>query len=298
MSPIRGTRFKCLVRENFDLCAACEAAKVETYPSIKLLVQPAPAAPAAPAAPVPASTQGERAYHPALHGHGHNHGRGWRERFRNHVAREHPWRPFMEAAANIAESLSAATAAGDAASAGTDAAAGAGSACNPSPCNAAAYDLAADEEIVADVLRESMKDAGRDSNACVGAGTNASACNCPARLCCRFVRHLTHADGTEVTAGEQFFKTWRVRNDGAHAWPEGSALQFQSGDFLDHVCSDLPLAKAGEEVDISVALIAPEAEGRYTTYFRISAPDGKLFGQRVWCDVHVVPKQAPKEATV
>ena len=48
--------------------------------------------------------------------------------------------------------------------------------------------------------------------------TNATAAGSrPAHLCCRFLCHLTHADGTEVTAGEQFFKTWRVRNDGAYA---------------------------------------------------------------------------------
>lgn len=38
----------------------------------------------------------------------------------------------------------------------------------------------------------------------------------------------------------------------------------------------------GEEMDISVPLVAPNAPGRYTAYFRLAGPEGKKFGQRVW----------------
>jgi len=35
MSPIRGDRFKCTVRHDYDLCATCEAYKVQPFPMIK-----------------------------------------------------------------------------------------------------------------------------------------------------------------------------------------------------------------------------------------------------------------------
>lgn len=36
MSPIRGNRFKCTVRHDYDLCASCEAHKVQPFPMIKI----------------------------------------------------------------------------------------------------------------------------------------------------------------------------------------------------------------------------------------------------------------------
>ena len=110
----------------------------------------------------------------------------------------------------------------------------------------------------------------------------------------RFVRDITSPDGTQVPAaagGTQFLKTWRIRNDGDVAWPAQSVPTFSGGDVLEHVVvtSEVPSADPGEEVDISVAIIAPEAEGRYVIYFRICTPQGQLFGQRFWCDFRVVP---------
>jgi len=35
-NPITGIRYKCAVRENFDLCENCEAANIQPYPMIKI----------------------------------------------------------------------------------------------------------------------------------------------------------------------------------------------------------------------------------------------------------------------
>lgn len=37
IGPIIGNRFKCTVRENFDLCSTCESSKVSPYPLIKIV---------------------------------------------------------------------------------------------------------------------------------------------------------------------------------------------------------------------------------------------------------------------
>ena len=72
----------------------------------------------------------------------------------------------------------------------------------------------------------------------------------------RFVRHVTCPDGTLVPPSVPFCKTWRVRNDGKIAWPEGSVLVHSSGDQLTY---EEPVALEtlpgpGEEVDITVNL--------------------------------------------
>jgi hypothetical protein len=46
--------------------------------------------------------------------------------------------------------------------------------------------------------------------------------------------------------------------------------------------------ESNQEVDVSVSLVAPAHPGRYTGYWRLVAPDGRKFGQRVWVSI-VVP---------
>ena len=72
----------------------------------------------------------------------------------------------------------------------------------------------------------------------------------------RFVRHVTCPDGSLVPPSVPFCKTWRVRNDGKIAWPEGSVLVHSSGDQLTY---EEPVALEtlpgpGEEVEITVNL--------------------------------------------
>lgn len=72
----------------------------------------------------------------------------------------------------------------------------------------------------------------------------------------RFVRHVTCPDGTLVPPSVPFCKTWRVRNDGKIAWPEGSVLVHSSGDQLTYEESAAleTLPGPGEEVDITINL--------------------------------------------
>merc|ERR1719498_1080313 len=45
----------------------------------------------------------------------------------------------------------------------------------------------------------------------------------------------------------------------------------------------------GEEVDVSVDLVAPQEHGRYVGYWRLTGPMGrKKWGQRFWTHIHVV----------
>merc|ERR1719267_368130 len=55
----------------------------------------------------------------------------------------------------------------------------------------------------------------------------------------------------------------------------------------------------GEEVDVSVDLVAPQEHGRYVGYWRLTGPMGrKKWGQRVWAHIHVVdPHAEPQPPT-
>jgi hypothetical protein len=71
----------------------------------------------------------------------------------------------------------------------------------------------------------------------------------------RFVRHISCPDSTLVPPGVPFCKTWRVRNDGKCAWPEGATLVHSGGDQLSFEALPMDSFPApGEERDISVTI--------------------------------------------
>lgn len=113
------------------------------------------------------------------------------------------------------------------------------------------------------------------------------------RLVARFAKDVTVPDGTQIAANTPFVKTWRLRNEGA-AWPAGCVLRFL-GKKSDKMGSSetVPLPVEGAvapnaEVDVSVNLVAPSKPGRYTGYWKMTTPEGRKFGQRVWASI-VVP---------
>jgi len=104
----------------------------------------------------------------------------------------------------------------------------------------------------------------------------------------RFVKDVTLPDGTQVLPGQNLVKTWRFRNEGSVPWPADARLIFIShkSDRLgapDFVEIATPVAP-GQEIDVSVPLVAPQRPGRYSAFFRLCAPQsqGRKFGQRVW----------------
>eukprot|EP01116_Phalansterium_solitarium_P017993 TRINITY_DN4597_c0_g1_i1.p1 TRINITY_DN4597_c0_g1~~TRINITY_DN4597_c0_g1_i1.p1 ORF type:complete len:410 (+),score=115.77 TRINITY_DN4597_c0_g1_i1:763-1992(+) len=107
----------------------------------------------------------------------------------------------------------------------------------------------------------------------------------------RFVADVTVPDGSIVAASARFTKVWRMRNESASNWPDGAALTFVGGDKLGLVDSvPAPSPPAQQDADFAVEMVAPNLPGRYVSYWRLVAPDGTRFGQRVWLDI-VVPHQ-------
>ncbi len=105
----------------------------------------------------------------------------------------------------------------------------------------------------------------------------------PTRLPClraRFVADVTVPDGTEISAGEPFTKTWRLKNEGSCPWDAGFGVVFDSGDrmqapdFVPLPATVLP----GQTVDVSVTLTAPQNPGTYRGNFKLRSADGRVFG--------------------
>lgn len=116
----------------------------------------------------------------------------------------------------------------------------------------------------------------------------------------RFVNDVTIFDGTEMSSGTPFTKIWRMRNNGTDKWPEATCLCLVGGDAISKHDS-VPVGEAGpgEEVDVSVDMVAPSKPGRYVSYWRLTLPNGRRFGHRVWCQINVTndPTSAPRGET-
>lgn len=90
----------------------------------------------------------------------------------------------------------------------------------------------------------------------------------------------TVPDGTHLQPGQAFQKTWTLKNGGTRAWIEGFALTMVSSDPVGENLGSpnvIPLeqeVKPGENAQISVDLVAPQQDGRYTVYYQLKDETG------------------------
>jgi len=96
-----------------------------------------------------------------------------------------------------------------------------------------------------------------------------------------FIKDVTIPDNTEMTPGEKFKKTWRLKNTGSCTWTSGYDIVFDHGDGMG-VSASTQLTngtvKPGDEVDISVKLTAPDTPGTYQGFFKLRSTDNVVFG--------------------
>jgi hypothetical protein len=92
----------------------------------------------------------------------------------------------------------------------------------------------------------------------------------------QFIRDVTVPDGTVFAPGASFTKTWRLRNIGTCTWA-GYSVVFDSGDAMSGASpSPLPTVAPGQEVDVSINMVAPTTPGTYRGYWRIRNASGVL----------------------
>ncbi len=112
-----------------------------------------------------------------------------------------------------------------------------------------------------------------------------------------FVADVTIEDGTELNAGDDFTKTWRLMNNGSCTWTTDYQVVFDHGDKMDAPGQvDLPKSVTpGQTVDISVPMNAPASEGSYKGYWMLRNASDDKFGIGVdgskpfWVEIEVNP---------
>ena len=85
-------------------------------------------------------------------------------------------------------------------------------------------------------------------------------------------------DNTVMSPGQEFIKTWKIKNIGACTWGEGYKLIYSYDDKMNGVAQALTAAIApGQEVEVSVTFKAPDLAGTYTSYWTLQNPKGIAF---------------------
>ena len=103
----------------------------------------------------------------------------------------------------------------------------------------------------------------------------------PQAVCLKaaLVSDVTIPDGTKLSPGEAFTKTWRFRNAGTCACTTEFDIVFISVDQLSApAILDFPAAvPVGGTIDISVGMTAPSEPGTYTGSWAFTGPGRQVF---------------------
>jgi len=96
----------------------------------------------------------------------------------------------------------------------------------------------------------------------------------------QFVADMTIPDGTILSAGQSFVKTWRIKNSGTCGWTPTYSLVFVSGNSMNGPTSVNLNASVspGSTIDLSITLVSPSSGGTHTGNWQLRNANGILFG--------------------
>jgi len=105
----------------------------------------------------------------------------------------------------------------------------------------------------------------------------------PLGLCndAQWIADINVPDGTQMAPGQDFLKTWKIRNTGACTWGAGYKVIY--GGYNDKM-NGTPAALGttvtpGQDVEVSVQFKAPTKAGQYLSAWRMADPNSYAFGQ-------------------
>jgi hypothetical protein len=280
--PIVGIRYKCSVREDYDLCEACEARQQQPYPMLKIYrPEQAPAAIVCvlhPHQPAPTTNRaGEPVQVEEV---------SWRAARRALRQRQREGAAARRSASNASSATSSSSSSSPSAAPTASAPAASSDAAESKRAEEPVAAVEVPEPVVAMPWMTPMGLAGRHVPDVVPSA--------------RFVSDVNYPDGTTVPMRTKIVKGWELHNDGETAWPEGCRLMFASGELMDGPRDGVPVRALlpGETVVVEVPLTVPASRGRYVGYWRMRTPAGQWFGHRLWADLVAVDAPAPAAPAV
>jgi hypothetical protein len=97
------------------------------------------------------------------------------------------------------------------------------------------------------------------------------------------VNDVTIPDNTPMVPGQTFTKTWLVKNTGTCTWDTGFKFVFNGGDSMGGatLVLDKPVS-SGAELELSIAMTAPNKTGPARGHWRMSTASGTFFGEDVF----------------
>jgi hypothetical protein len=97
------------------------------------------------------------------------------------------------------------------------------------------------------------------------------------------VNDVTIPDNTPLVPGQTFTKTWLVKNTGTCTWDTGFKFVFTGGDSMGGATLVLnkPVS-SGAELELSIAMTAPNKTGTVRGHWRMSTASGTFFGDDVF----------------
>ncbi|HJR80753.1 MAG TPA: NBR1-Ig-like domain-containing protein [Anaerolineales bacterium] len=105
----------------------------------------------------------------------------------------------------------------------------------------------------------------------------------------QFVADVNIPDNTNMAPGQDFLKTWRVKNTGSCPWGDGYELVY--ADYANDMDGQpQPLTEVvqpGQEVEISVQFTAPSEIGEYLSAWQMQNPAGVTFEDIIFVKIIV-----------
>jgi hypothetical protein len=104
-----------------------------------------------------------------------------------------------------------------------------------------------------------------------------------------FVADVNIPDDTNMAPGQDFLKTWRVKNTGSCPWEAGYELVYAGyADRMEGQAQALTqVVQPGQEVEISVQFTAPSEIGEYLSAWQMSNPRGVTFPEAIYVKIIV-----------
>jgi ABC-type amino acid transport substrate-binding protein len=113
----------------------------------------------------------------------------------------------------------------------------------------------------------------------------------------QYISDVTIPDWTVMQPGQQFNKTWRIKNNGTCAWDSSYRLVYVQGYAMNGAPAVIQgVVNPGSKYDVTVGFTAPTDPGDYQSWWQMVNGQNIAFGIRIWVAI-TVPGEAEPTAT-